>query len=121
MRPKRMLLLIPVAALVVGPATSATGEDTKTPLKTAQGPAATSAASGIPECDKYFTMVEACIATKKMSPEDQKATQFTVDRLRTMAPIARAPEGRAELMKRCVASLQAEQKDDKYGCYRSKG
>jgi hypothetical protein len=65
-------------------------------------------------------MVEACIAQKKMSPEDQTTNQTTVDRLRGMMPLARAPEGRAELVKRCAASLEAARKSDKYGCFVAK-
>jgi hypothetical protein len=74
--------------------------------------------SGIPECDKYFAMADACIATKKMSKEDQQATEFNVNRLRTMLPIARAPQGRATLVERCTKSIELAQKDDKYGCYK---
>jgi hypothetical protein len=76
--------------------------------------------TGIAECDKYFTMVDACIATKKMSKEDQQAAEFSVSRLRQMLPIARAPQGRATLVDRCAKSLQLAQKDDKYSCYATK-
>jgi len=100
----RFLVRIPAAALVAA-------------LSSAS---AIAAETGIPECDTYFTMVEQCIAQKKMSPEDQQTSQSTVDRLRAMAPIARSPQGRAELMKRCAASLETEQKSDKYGCFAAK-
>ncbi|HLA73592.1 MAG TPA: hypothetical protein VK624_18950 [Steroidobacteraceae bacterium] len=100
----KFLVRIPAAALVTGLSSGS----------------AIAAETGIPECDKYFTMVEQCIAQKKMSPEDQQTSQAAVDRLRAMAPIARSPQGRAELMKRCAASLETEQKSDKYGCFAAK-
>lgn len=104
MRLTRILVRIAAGALVAGLSTGS----------------AIAAETGIPECDKYFTMVETCIAQKKMSPEDQTTARATVDRLRTMLPIARSPQGRAELMKRCAATLETEQKSDKYGCYAAK-
>jgi len=104
MRLTKILVRIPAAALVAGFNTGS----------------ASAADAGIPECEKYFTMVEACIAAKKMSPEDQTAAQSTVDRLRAMSPIARSPQGRAELVKRCAASLETAQQSDKYGCYAAK-
>ena len=76
------------------------------------------AATGIPECDKYFAVVEACIATKTLSKDDQKAAELNVSRLRAMLPIAKAPQGRATLVERCTASLEAAQKDGKYACYK---
>ncbi len=76
--------------------------------------------TGIAECDKYFMMVDACIATKKMSKEDQQAAEFSVSRLRQMLPLARAPQGRATLVDRCAKSLELARKDDKYSCYATK-
>jgi hypothetical protein len=104
MRFTRVLVLIPAASLAGG----------------LNAELAIATETGIPECDKYFTMVEACMATRKMSTDDQRAAQVTVDQLRTMLPLARAPQGRAELVKRCTASLEAAHKDDKYGCYSAK-
>ena len=103
MRLTRYLIWIPAAALV-GLSTGL----------------ATAAETGIAECDKYFTKVEACIAQKKMTSEEEKAAQSTVDRLRMMLPLARAPQGRAELVKRCEATMETQQKEDKYGCYAPK-
>lgn len=71
--------------------------------------------TGIPECDTYFAMVEACMP--KMSQEDQRAAESNVDRLRTMLPIAASPQGRATLAQRCTASIEQEQQHDKYRCY----
>ena len=104
MRLTRILVRISAAALVAGLSTGS----------------AIAAETGIPECDEYFTQVEACIAQKKMSAEDQQAAQSSVDRLRAMLPIARSPQGRAELMKRCASSLETVQKSDTYGCYAAK-
>ena len=74
---------------------------------------------GVPECDKYFALVDACVASGRMSTEDKKAAQFSVDRLRAMLPLARAPQGKATLGDRCAKTLDLAQKDDKYGCYRT--
>lgn len=78
-----------------------------------------SGATGIPECDKYFAVVDACFASKTLSKEDQKAAEANVSRLRLMLPIAKAPQGRATLVERCTASLASAQKDGKYACYKS--
>ena len=121
----RMLMLVPATMLAFGLSArastaaqaqgNAAGQEPtaqKTPVRAAKS-------SGIPECDKYFSMADACIATKKMSKEDQAATELNVSRLRAMLPIAAAPQGRATLVDRCTASLKSAQKDDKYGCYPS--
>jgi hypothetical protein len=71
---------------------------------------------GIPECDRYFALVDACVTSGKMSSEDKKAAQFSVDRLKAMQPLARAPQGKATLGDRCAKTLDLAQKDDKYGC-----
>ena len=84
-----------------------------------QAPAQKQEKTGIPECDNYFAMVDACVATNKMTAEEKKAAQFNVDRLRTMLPIAKAAQGRATLADRCTKSIELGQKDDKYGCYRT--
>lgn len=73
----------------------------------------------IPECDRYFAMVDACVATNKMTADEKKAAQSNVDRLRMMLPIAKAEQGRATLVERCTKSIEAGQKDDKYGCYKT--
>ena len=78
-----------------------------------------SGATGIPECDKYFAAVDACIASKTLSREDQTAAELNVSRLRTMLPIAKAPQGRDTLVERCTASLELAQKDGKYACYKA--
>jgi hypothetical protein len=76
-------------------------------------------ATGIPECDKYFAAVNACIASKTLSKEDQQAAELNVNRLRTMLPMAKAPQGRDTLVKRCTASLESAQKDGRYACCKS--
>lgn len=78
-----------------------------------------SEATGIPECDKYFALVDACVATKKMTKEDQQAAELNVSRLRAMLPIARAPQGRTTLVDRCTMSLETAQKEDQYDCYKT--
>ena len=75
--------------------------------------------TGIPECDKYFALADACVVSNKMTPEEKKTTQANVDRLRAMAPLVNAAQGRATLVERCVKSLELAQKDDKYGCYKT--
>ena len=78
-----------------------------------------SGATGIPECDKYFAAVDACLASKTLSKEDQQAVELNVSRLRTMLPIAKAPQGRDTLVERCTESLESARKDGKYACYKS--
>lgn len=87
--------------------------------ESAQASAQKPASSGVPECDKYFALADACIAANKMTPDEKKATQANVDRLRAMAPLVNAAQGRATLVERCVKSLELAQKDDKYGCYKT--
>lgn len=106
-----------IVALAAGPAQSPgspAGE--KAPAQTS---AAKATPIGIAECDKYFELAEACIAANKMTPEEKKTTQANVDRLRAMAPLMNAAQGRATLVERCVKSLELAQKDDKYGCYKT--
>ena len=86
---------------------------------TAQTSTQKPAATGIAECDKYFELADACIASNKMTPEEKKATQASVDRLRAMAPLVNAGNGRATLVERCVKSLELAAKDDRYGCYKT--
>jgi hypothetical protein len=86
---------------------------------TLSGAANSADKTGIPECDKYFAMVEACAA--KMSKEDQAAAQFSVNRLRTMMPIANSAQGRAELEQRCTTSIKQARESDKSGCSGQKG
>ena len=78
-----------------------------------------SEATGIAECDKYFAMVSSCVATRKMSTEEQQAAELNVSRLRAMLPIAASPQGQATLTQRCTASIEIGQKNDKYGCYKT--
>jgi hypothetical protein len=73
--------------------------------------------TGIAECDKYFAMVDACVASKRMSKEDQQAAEFNVSRLRAMLPIANTAQGRATLVDRCTSSIETGRKNDKTGCY----
>jgi hypothetical protein len=78
------------------------------------------ATTGIPECDKYFAAVDACVSSKTLSKEDQQSVELNVNRLRLMLPMAKAPEGRATLVTRCTASLDLAVKENKYACYKVK-
>jgi hypothetical protein len=112
----------PIPALVVATALAAlVGGDASAEPRTNGATASTpqkSASTGIAECDTYFEMVDACVATKKMTKEEQQAAEFSVSRLRTMVPIARSPQGRATLVDRCRQSLEAARKNDKHSCYK---
>jgi hypothetical protein len=112
----RILMLVSAAALAV---TIGAGAAAAPQTGAAAKPSPKPASTGIPECDTYFAKVDACIATKKMTTEEQQATEFTVNRLRAMVPIARSAEGKKTLVDRCTQSLELAQKDDKYGCYKS--
>ncbi len=118
---RKTLMLAPVVALTL---TATGGAWQSQPPQASPGEKAPAAGAakkqektGIAECDKYFSMVDACLATNKMSADEKKAAQANVDRLRLMVPIAKSPEGRATLVDRCTKSIELGQKDDKYGCF----
>jgi hypothetical protein len=119
---KNSLLVLAVAA---GSTIGLAASPGQTPGPAARQPEAAPAstqkpaATGIAECDKYFELADACMASNKMTAEEKKATQANVDRLRAMAPLVNAGQGRASLVDRCVKSLELAEKDDKYGCYKT--
>jgi len=114
----KSVVFVAGTAFVLGSGQARITQTTAAQEKTAST-AQKSEATGIAECDKYFAMVSSCVATRKMSTEEQQTAELNVTRLRAMLPIAASSQGRATLAQRCTASIEIGQKNDKYGCYKA--
>jgi hypothetical protein len=68
--------------------------------------------TGYPACDKYFSMVTACMKTK-MPPEERVVQQKQLEALRL---ILKSPFGETAAG-RCEENIRIEVQRDRYGCY----